>query len=211
MRARDWVAAVLSAGVAGALLHPGTRTRTARLAANVAGGTAAVVARPTDELLLQARTRVIGALPVPADTKWRLAESLFRGAVVALIRDQTAATSITLHATGRGFARTARSGWDDVSVAEACQRLTQTLRMDGSIRRGPGEIVLVTRACALLDDVPASSRKELCEAVCGETRSLFAGVAESTGSILESPARMGAGDASCERIFRLRREQGHNP
>ena len=203
MRLRTWCSLVSGAGVVGLFLRPESREHTRRTAARVAGGTMTAVGRPADQFLMQARTRLLAALPIAADTKWRIAESLFRKLVVEFVRSDPASSAAVLHEVGRRIAQETDpdEAWNVLTLAEAIQRLTQTLDMEGITRRGHAEVTLHTSTCPLIATAGGAEMPGICDAVCGEGSSLFAGLASGAGSAFSSPQRMGDGDTKCLRVF----------
>jgi hypothetical protein len=163
-------------------------------------------AYPADRALFLARERLLDTVPEAADTKWRDSALLLRQLIASAVASDAAQAAEHLDHAGAAYGRAVQpeGAWDVTTLRETSRRLVGTLEMTGPVRRIGGERVeIVTTRCRLLEVTEPDAAPALCEAVCGERRSLLSGFAGAAAAHVESPERMGAGDARCLRRFVL--------
>ena len=201
MRPRWWISLL---GAIGLATTPKGRTMARRAASSVNDAALRVVSTPTDRLLTEARSRVLLALPLTSDAKWRTTLDLLRGLIEEAVAHPVAASPF-VQAASRYYAATVddRPGmWTTAETAEAAHRLAESLDMVSTAARDrAGGVTLVTTSCPWIEGHAPDVQPRVCDLLCGPTPSLFAELAAMAERAYAVAARMGDGDARCLRSF----------
>lgn len=170
-------------------------TRTVRLRPLPGARSAATwLARSTDRTIEEGRSRLLSSVPMTAESKWRISLELLHGMMSASANGTAAADGVAslLHQSGLAHATGRRppSGWTPIYVMDIMRAVGESLGLDADYERTRGTVTLTIHD-ALRDGADGDMVRSL---LFSQERSLFAGLAEGTGTSLQVDAGAHTGE-----------------
>lgn len=159
-------------------------TRTVRLRSLPGARSAATwLARSTDRTIEEGRSRLLSSVPMTADSKWRIALELLDGVMSAGAIPSAGGVASLLHESGLAHATGRRppSGWTPIYVMDIMRAVGESLGLDADYERTRATVTLTIHD-ALRDGADGDMVRSL---LFSQERSLFAGLAEGTGTSLQ--------------------------